>query len=67
MKDTTRMRERERRKDREAKKTRTGSRHNAEEAAPRSGGGLDPPKGRQGRAVLPAWDELRLPERVEQL
>lgn len=46
---------------------RDENRHKADEVAPRSGCGQEPPRRRQRRAVLPARDGLLLPERVGQL
>lgn len=52
---------------RETERMRAGTRHEADEVAPFSGCGQEPPRRRQGRAVLPTRDELLLPERVGQL
>lgn len=52
---------------RETERMRAGTRHEADEVAPFGGCGQEPPRRRQGRAVLPTRDELLLPERVGQL
>lgn len=52
---------------RETERMRAGTWHEADEVAPFSGCGQEPPRRRQGRAVLPTRDELLLPERVGQL